>query len=294
MAWTRQDIDRLDRRYAEEDIPLHLRPLKAAQDLLGSSFQLGSKAGADVRDIQKTYEELFPEVRTTWPGSMIGICASSDRVKKVTFGIIFGEPTVPLWQGLGFSSNEEWSTWCRQDDLIAAGTALSFADIYDLMHGGGVLQSVSASAAERWRMATGYLEDVANTLPMASHVDAVLQPVSLVAELACKAALLHLGVPDRELSSRPYGHDVPALVRRLAAERPYRDDELVIKVAEQLPPFVSSRYEAARLSRLQVVRLAVGAQFVAASVARRLSNEEELTLQMERQVGPVRSKVLLG
>lgn len=292
MRWTREDIDRLDRRYAEEDIPHHQRPLKAAQELLGNNFQLGRDAPPDVRDICRLYEDLFPEVRTTWPGSMIGVCASGDRVKKVTFGIIFGQPTIPVWKGLGFSSYDEWATWCRQDHLIAAGTALSFADIHDLMHCGDILQSVSATAAKRWRMATGYLEDVANTLPTASHVDAVLQAVSLVAELACKAALLHLGVPDRELSSKPFGHDVPGLARRMASACPHRDDELVVKISTQLPPLVSSRYEAARLTRLQVARLAVGVQFIAASAVRRLSKDDELTRQIEQQVGPVRSKVL--
>lgn len=292
--WTRADIERLDRKYADEDVPPHQRPLKAAHELLGSSFQLGFGAGTDVSDICRMYEDLFPEVRATWPGSIIGLCASRDRVRKVTFGIVFGMPTIPVWQGLGFSSYEDWSNWCRNDPAIADGTALSFADIHDLMDGAAVMRSASATAAERWKMTTGYLEEVANSLPTASHVDAVVQTLSLVAELACKSALLHLGMTDQQLIARPFGHDVPALVRRLSSMKPHRDDDLVLRVAEQLPPFVNSRYAAASLSRLQVARLAIGVQFIAASAVRRLLPERDLALRVEQQVGHVRSQILLG
>jgi hypothetical protein len=46
---------------------------------------------------------------------------------------------------------------------------------------------------------------------------------------------------------------------------------LVADVLKRFPAYVDSRYKSASLTRLKVVRLAVAAQFVAASSVRRLS-----------------------
>jgi hypothetical protein len=71
----------------------------------------------------------------------------------------------------------------------------------------------------------------------------------------------------------------------MATELPHRDDPLVALVVSQLPPYVASRYRPAGLPRLEVVELALGAQFVAASSVRRLSSRD-LAGQMEGAGGP--------
>jgi hypothetical protein len=48
-----------------------------------------------------------------------------------------------------------------------------------------------------------------------------------------------------------------------------------------MPHYVESRYTPAGLTRLQVIRLALGAQFIAASSVRRFSSRD-LAAQMEQ------------
>ena len=52
-----------------------------------------------------------------------------------------------------------------------------------------------------------------------------------------------------------------------------------------LPPYVESRYKPAGLKRLQVVRLALGVQFIAASSLLRIASAD-LALQMETDEWP--------
>lgn len=76
------------------------------------------------------------------------------------------------------------------------------------------------------------------------------------------------------------GHNLLSLSRRMADARPHRDDQRVQAVVGALPPYVESRYKPAGLKRLQVVKLALGVQFIAASSLRRIASAD-LALQME-------------
>lgn len=71
----------------------------------------------------------------------------------------------------------------------------------------------------------------------------------------------------------------------MAEGRPHRDDARVQAIVSALPPYVESRYEPAGLKRLQVVKLALGVQFIAASSLRRLTGAD-LALQMESDEWP--------
>ncbi len=278
--WTIQDLVRVDSQYAEHGIPHHQRPLRAAQDLLGATpFDLVQDP--EVQRLTAAYADRFPEVSTTWPGSGIGFAASLDQVRKATIPVVFGRVGIQVWQALGFSSDRDWWTWCREDEGIAHGTAFAFADMADFAMGVGELRSPPAEAKALWKMARSNLEDIANTLPTAFSVDSVIQPICLVAELSMKGALVACGEqPDTGRS----GHDLTKLAERVARARAHKDDELVAEVISKLPPYVASRYAPAGLSRLEVVRLGLGVQFIAASAIRRLGTRD-IAAQMAAQ-GP--------
>lgn len=281
--WTDQDILRLDETYARAGIAFHARPLRAALDLLGDGFVLGVGGNSAVRAICDAYARLIPEVDTTWPGLGIGLAASVDRVRKVTVAVALGNPgPLTIERALGFGSRDEWLAWCRGDTAIAAGNAFSMADVYDFAYGVNDIGADSVGA-EYWRLAMSNLEDVANILPGAFSVDSVLQPICMTAELAMKACAAHLGVGASEL--KDLGHRHARLAARLAALKPHRDDTLVAIVVARLPNYVGSRYQAAGMTRLDVVNLALAAQFVAASTVRRLT-DRDLALEMEQDSWP--------
>lgn len=284
-TWTIDDLRRLDRKYAEDGVHVHQRPFRAAMELLGSNFVMGVGGNPDVQRIMDAYTAMVPEATTSWPGAGIGLAASVDRVRKLTFPVIFGEVSLQPWQVAGFASAEEWWNWCRQDRAIAGDVALAVADLHDLTMGLNEIGQSAPAAVTLWGMARSNLEDVANTLPTAFSHDSVIQPICMVAELSLKAALVRDGVDPDSFRKGKDGHNLTLLAQRMAQARAHRDDARVQAIVAALPPYVESRYKPAGLKRLQVVRLALGVQFIAASSVRRIASAD-LALQMETDEWP--------
>ncbi len=282
--WTDDDILALDRKYAEQGLPLHQRPFRAAMEIMKVEIESAFYDGSDFPQIERDYARLIPEVDSSWPGMGIGLVGSVDRVRKVTLPVVFGRIALQPWEALGFKSLEEWWEWCRKDRQIAADSAYVFADLHDFRHGLDELRGASAEAATLWRMASSNLEDLGALLPSAFSVDTAIQPVCMTAELSLKALLVHEGVDASSFKGKK-GHDLAGLTQRASSARPHRDDARIAAVIHTLPGYVASRYSPAGLTRLQVVRLALGVQFVAASTVRRLTNTD-LAAQMEADEWP--------
>lgn len=131
-----REILELDEQFAKEGIPFHARPFRAAVKLLGGQFTKGViEENPQISEIFRAYARLIPEVEYTWPGMGTGLVASLDRVKKVTIGVVFGTANISVHDGLGFSSYDEWATWCRGDPDIEARSAFALADMHDLVYG---------------------------------------------------------------------------------------------------------------------------------------------------------------
>jgi len=282
MSWTIEDLRKLDLKYAKEGVHMHQRPFRAATELLGPAFSIGAGGNPEVKKIIDAYAAMLPEASASWPGMGIGLAISVDQVRKmvapVNFGNNGGRP-VEVWRHLGFQSQEEWWHWCREDPNVAAEAHFAFADLCDFTYGLDDLRESRPKATTLWRMAASNLGDTANALPTLFSVDSVIQPICLVGELSLKAALVFNGADPYEFRGRK-GHELVRLAERVSIEISHRDDTLVQAVIAKLPPYVDSRYEPAGLTRFEVVRLALGVQFVAASTVRRLS-KRDLAAQME-------------
>ena len=281
IEFTDNDILKLDERFAQEGIPFHARPLRAAWEILGEQIPLGFDKNPRVDAIQRAYARLIPEVDFTWPGMGTGLVASIDRIRKVTIGIVFGEVNITLYEGLGFPNQQEWVIWCRGNQKIAERSAFAFADMHDLVY--GINSSPKQGNVETfWGLAAEQLKLVAENLSQTGAVSsAVLQPICLTAELAMKGTLLHLGIPENELKNpKLFGHDLIKLSQKMTQKSKHRDDPLLLKALEKFPDYVGDRYRATQLTRLAVIDLALDAQFVAASAVRRISGED-LANQME-------------
>lgn len=258
---------------------MHRRPLRAAMDLIGLKSIIDLLAHPETEKIMMAYGKLVPEVNETWPGAGIGLAASVDRVRKLLLPVNFSRKRIEPWEGMGFKSREKWLEWCRHDPDIAAEASFAFADLHDFAGGLNEIEHGNAAAVTLWEMARSNLEDVANTLPTTFSVDSVIQPICMVAELSVKAALVWDGADPKSLKGKD-GHNLKLLAERMAHVRPHRDDPLVAEVVAKLPPYVDSRYRPAGLTRLEVVRFALGAQFIAASSLRRIATAD-LAAQME-------------
>jgi hypothetical protein len=284
-SWTLDDLRRLDLKYAEEGVHMHQRPFRAATEILGSRFVIGVGGNPEVNRIMDAYAAMMPEVDTNWPGAGIGLAASIDQVRRLTFPVVFGQDSLQPWQVAGFASAEEWWIWCRQDRAIAGDVAFSVADLHDFSNGLSEIEYTIPTATTLWRMARSNIEDVANTLPTSFSHDSVIQPICMVAELSMKAFLVYDGVDPDSFRKGKNGHNLSWIALRMAERRPHRDDARVQDIVGALPSYVASRYKPAGLTRLQVVKLALGVQFIAASSLRRLTGAD-LALQMENDEWP--------
>jgi hypothetical protein len=277
--WDLNTLRDLDARYAREGVHMHQRPFRAAMDVLGPDFRIGGGGNPDVQRIQEAYAAMLPEADATWPGMGVGLAASLDRVRQVVLPVPFGEARIEVWETLGFQDQAAWWLWCREDRTVAAGTHFAVADLSDFFYGLSELEGPDAEAVTLWRMAGSNLGEIATALPTLFDVASIVQPICLVAELSLKALLVSSGTDPKGLRG-PKGHDIVGLVDAAGRVRPHRDDALVGAVARKLPPYVASRYRPAGLTKLEVVRLALGAQFIAASTMRRVS-ARDLAAQME-------------
>jgi hypothetical protein len=276
----------LDRKYANEDIPLHQRPFLAAIDILGIEPLSALHRKEEIDQIAIAYQQIRPDVETSWPGAGIGIMASDDHVRKIVFPIITGQRSLHPWQLANFSSADEWWGWCRQDHDVAASSHFSMADLHDLIMGINRIDSSKVTALKLWGLATSNLEDMANILPAAFSVDSVLQPIHLLTELAIKAALVWHGDTEESFSMKGgSGHNLKRLAERMASFSPHRDDARIMKIIETFPPYVKSRYNPTGLSRLSCVKLAIESQFIASSTLRR-TTQVDLAGEMELENFP--------
>ena len=263
----------LDREFAEEGMPPHQRPWAAALKILGEDIVFervpDPHRDAKTNGIMELYIQKFPNCRG-WPGMGVGLVASVDSVKRVIVPVVMGSAHMPLWKSFGFEREFDWKVFINASDEVAKRHFFDMADMYDFTYGVGDKAS-KGKGANLWYMARSYLEVTASQLETGVLNPGVVQSISLVAETALKAALLDLGVEEKILRNKPFGHDLPALVQKLAVEASHKDDALLQILVKDFPPFVGSRYAPGSLRRLDRVRLATIAQFIAGSAMRRVS-----------------------
>lgn len=261
----------LDSEFAAQDVPFHARPLHAAMRILGNRFAMGPHgAGDDVNEICAAYRELFPG-DDYWPGAGRGLAVAVDRVRVITFPVVFGSCNLTVHEGLGFESLSEWLSWCRSDSTIAWKSAFALADVHDLAFAQQVLPKGSQQLVYL-ENALEHLSDLAASLAhTGASSGASLQSIGLIAELAIKSALLHLQVPIERLK-KTFGHSLPKLSTQLSALRPHQEDEELLRICGLIPDLVTSRYSAPGLTRMKIAELSIAVQFVAASAVRRFSS----------------------
>ncbi|MDC5459203.1 hypothetical protein OHW96_11390 [Acinetobacter baumannii] len=283
--FTDADILRLDEAFAKEGIPFHARPLNAAMKILGNNFSINLIDNPLVIEIKHAYERLIPEVKYTWPGMGTGLVASVDQVKKVTIGIIYGSVNISIDKGLGFSNDQEWIKWCRGSRKITNQSAFAFADMYDLVYG---INGSDSPSTTYWGLASEQLKLVAESLCQTGAISSpILQPICLTVELAIKGTLLYLGIPEKDLrNSKKFGHNLVKLAQRMIQEKSHRDDQLLLTMLNKFPDYVSDRYRETNLTRLEVISLALSAQFIAASAVRRISGRDVAEQIETSEVGP--------
>lgn len=281
-SWTDKDLYRIDAELAKKGVARHARGFHTAMKILGPEFAIGVGGNPKVDEVIADYDRLFPDADHSWPGNGIGLAASVDQVRKITVPVVFGTCQVVVSKGLGFDTHDEFSKWCRYDPDIALRAAFAFADVFDLAYGRREVSNASPEVIETWTLALSQLEMTTNGLLGGFDLSALTQSICMTVELSLKAALTHLGVDAKKL--RGLSHKNGDSAKLLASLKPHRDDALVKVLVDRLPSYVGSRYKRANLTRLEMVDLALGSQFIASSTLRRLTSRD-FASHIEREEG---------
>lgn len=265
--FTDEDIYKLDEIFAKEKIPFHARPLRAAQRILGTAFSISSLNNSSAKEITDAYKRLIPEVEI-WPGDGIGLIASVDQVKKVIIPVVYGTVEINIPESLGFTNEELWQNWCRNNQQIQTNSIFAFADLLDISR--GISAATNIRAKEFWALAASQLEFLAESLSQSSLPNSsALQPICLATELAMKGTLLELGISETDL--KKYGHNLQKLYTEMVNKVSHRDDPLLLKLIPNFPHYVNDRYQETNFTRLEIIEFALATQFIVASSIRRIS-----------------------
>ena len=101
-----------------------------------------------------------------------------------------------------------------------------------------------------------------------------------------KAALSHLGWTEEQLIK--LSHRLPDLANALIVIKPTPKDDRLRKACSKFPNYVKTRYSSHGFTRVEIMALAMCAQFVAADAIRRIS-ERNMGGDMEASLDyPVR------
>jgi hypothetical protein len=105
-----------------------------------------------------------------------------------------------------------------------------------------------------------------------------------------KGVLAKLGVDEarrRKLGGN--GHGLSAIAKALVQEVPGPSDARLVRAAAEFPNHVTSRYAAHGLKRIELIELAMKAQFVAADAVRRVTSRDFAGLFEQDSQNPPRS-----
>lgn len=268
-----------DKKLILEGVTLFKRPFYVAQewakennlhvDLLDPYF-----FESIVAPIQKIYNSLYPKGDFSFPPILSGGVAIRDNIYSVRIPLGYGEFSInPLdLIDIDKSELEVIFTYYQEEGWQAL---YGVCDLVDFGYGASDLISMESPA-------TGFLERTIEQIAAFSNIssnhipiDAFVQTALLSAELAFKATFIHLGYSE-EYCRKKFSHRHVDMALYLAQEIPGHSDDKILKICEKFPDYVHSRYNSTGLNRLELIRVAMGAQFVAAECTRRITNRNIL------------------
>lgn len=223
-----------------------------------------------VAPVQKIYNSLYPNGNFSFPPILSGGVAIRDNIYSVRVPLLYGERSItPLdFIDIDKSELEIIFTYYKEEGWQAL---YSVCDLVDFGYGASDLISTNSPA-------TGFLERTIEQIAAFSNIssnhipiEAFVQTALLSAELAFKATFIHLG-DSEEYCRKKFSHRHVDMALYLAQKIPEQSDDEILKICKNFPDYVYSRYNSTGLNRLELIKVAMGAQFVAAECIRRITD----------------------
>lgn len=277
------DID-LTKLVIEIDDELIAKGIKPFQRPSHANIKIGERLQLGCRNIlndslsiriKKIYEELYRPIDLHAPPMHIGAFMFRDVFFSLRIPVIFGSPIIESIKFLGDMTDKqrEWIFANQQSSSKFFDQAI---DLMDFIYGFDDVRGEKKLPNKTlvwWHKAKQQLEAAAATLLGSFDKDAIIQNCCIATELLLKGALMAKieGITEKELAGKKYGHNLENLVNKTAEQLPIFDKETVLFVANQLPEYVKSRYEAENFSRLELGDFVMNTQFIGGEVLRQFS-----------------------
>lgn len=259
-----------DTELLAEHLKLHQRPFHVVLRWMKANGHSGDIFDKRIWEpLMESYRKLYPSGDFSIPPMLSGGVAIRDQMYPVRIPVGFGTFSIDPLKLIEIPQPELELAFRHFPDqgwraFYGACDALDFAyGVDDLLSGGTPKPDLFANARSNVAATTRILAgDV--------DVDAAVQSACLSAELALKGGLAHLGLDERAL--KDLSHNLPRLAAKLVELAPGPSDARLLAAVQKFPNYVGARYAAHGLTRVQLMDLAMRAQYVAADVVRRITD----------------------
>jgi hypothetical protein len=260
----------MDAKLIAEDVKLHARPFHVVTAWMSEKGLSGDVLDARIwNPLMSFYRRLYPSESFSIPPLLIGGVGLRDRMYFVRVDLIFGEMTVNPVECIDITRDELTLIFNHYPEQFWKAF-YGVCDLWDFAYGVDDLIGRSSPAHDLLKNARSSLVAISRTLSGELDIDGAVQSACLTAELSMKAALVHLGTTDAQL--RKLSHRLPSLANAIIDAKPTPTDDRLRVACNKFPDYVSTRYSSHGLKRIELMELAMRAQFVAADAIRRISS----------------------
>jgi hypothetical protein len=229
-------------------------------------------------DVNQIYSELYRPSDLHMPPMHVGSFMFRDVFFPLRIPLIYGSPAV---NPVDFLTDvpDIPKRWIFDNQQTGSAFFDQVIDLMDFTYGLDDLEKIGKlpdKTVEWWYLAKQQLEAAAATVLGSFNKYAVIQNCCISTELLLKGALFAKGIDEGTLanknkSDKGYGHNLENLVNKASAHLSNLDQETLVFVVRQFPDYVESRYKAQNLSRSDLGKLLMNAQFISGEVLRQFS-----------------------
>lgn len=268
-----------DERLIKEDIPLHARPFQIAMAWMKTHGISGNIMDPTIWiPLKGIFDRLYHSKKQSIniPPLLIGGVAFLDQFYLVNVPLGYGTFAIDPLRCIDISSEELNRFWQYHPNQIWRAI-YSVADLFDIAYGinDAITRKENEGSTTYFDKACSHIINATShlTLPHPQNIDAVVQSSCLAAELALKGSLSYLGINEKDFKTE-FKHDLVKSAKKLIDIQSTYNDTKLLDACKNFPNYVESRYNKHGLSRIQLLELAMRAQFVTAEAVRRISNRD--------------------
>lgn len=254
-----------------DDVKLHQRPFHVAM-----AWMRTQGIGGDILDdaiwtpLMEIYRKLYPSGDFRMPALLEGGVALRDRMFRVRINVGYGMASFDPADCIDISRDELEVIFLRYPDQ-GWRAIYGVANLWDIAYAiDDLARNGNTPAGMLLKNARSSVAATARILIGALDVDGAVQSACLSAELAMKGALAVRGWDEKRYKG--LSHNLRRISDALISEVPTDNDGRLADACAKFPDYVGTRYASHGMTRVELMALAMRAQYVAADAVRRVSD----------------------